>query len=192
MEAMLDCCGEHGFREASVELVTRRYGGSRGHFYRYFRNKADCFIAAYEWKANELADCGVAMLGEEGPTDRRLQRTLRAVAALIEEQEALAKALFLGVHLAGREAFLKRKEIIDRLSRALDAICREDASEAPPPPLTAEFLVSAVDQAVSSAVLAGRPADFAAAVPDLTLLICQMYEGSNTAPASSAHSQTAK
>jgi AcrR family transcriptional regulator len=175
MEAMLVCCGEIGFRDLSVEQVAARYGGYRSHFYRYFQNKSECFLAAYEWKANQLADCAVGMLEEKGSAERRLRRALEAVASLIVDQEALAKAVFVGVHVAGRDAFLKRKEIIDRLSVALDAACREEESDVTPPPLTAEFLVNAVDQAVATAILAGRPDDFAEAIPELVLLISLLY-----------------
>src|SRR4051812_45261777 len=110
MEAMLVCCGEVGFRDLSVEQVTERSGNYGSHFYRYFQGKNQCFLAAYEWKASQLADCVVGRLEEKGPAQRRLSRALEGVAFLIVDQEALAKALFVEVHVAGREAFFKRKD----------------------------------------------------------------------------------
>jgi AcrR family transcriptional regulator len=175
MEAMLLCAGEVGYRRVAVEQVCQRYGGSRSHFYRYFRSKADCFLAAYEWKANELAEGAIALLEGEGPLDRRVDRTLESVADFVAEQGYLAKAVFVEIHMVGREGSLKRQGVIERLSRALDTVCRGTAQRASPPPLTAEFLVSAVDQAVSNAILAGRPAAFRKAVPELALLICRAY-----------------
>jgi AcrR family transcriptional regulator len=174
MEAMLLCAGEVGFRRVSVEQVYQRYGGYRAHFYRYFRNKSECFLSAYEWKANELADKVIALLEEEGPVDRRVNRALETVADFASEQEALAKAIFVEVHMVGREGSLKRQTVIERLARALDAACR-GTQQPTPPPLTGEFMVSAIDQAVSNAIFAGRPSDFREAVPELGLLICRAY-----------------
>jgi AcrR family transcriptional regulator len=175
MEAMLLCSGEVGFRQVSVEKVYKRYGGSRAHFYRHFRSKSDCFLAAYEWKANRLADRAIALLEGEGPVDRRVSRALESVAAFAAEQEALAKAVFVEVHMVGREGSLQRQVVIERLSRALDATCRGTTAQSSPPPLTAEFMINAIDQAVSSAILAARPGDFRDAVPELTLLIRRAY-----------------
>lgn len=175
MEAMLLCAGEVGFRRVSVEQVYQRYGGYRAHFYRYFRTKGDCFLAAYEWKAEQLADKAIALLEGEGPVGRRVNRTLDAVADFASEQEVLARAIFVEVHMVGREGSLKRQVVIERLSRALDATCRGTPQRPSPPPLTAEFLVSAIDQAVSNAILSGSPKDFREAVPELALLICRAY-----------------
>lgn len=175
MEAMLLCAGEVGFRRVSVEQVYQRYGGYRAHFYRYFHNKSECFLSAYEWKANELADKAIALLEEEGPVDRRVNRALETVADFAAEQETLARAIFVEVHMVGREGSIKRQAMIERLSRALDAACRGPAQQLSPPPLTGEFMVSAIDQAVSNAILAGRPSDFREAVPELAMLICRAY-----------------
>jgi AcrR family transcriptional regulator len=175
MEAMLLCAGEVGFRRVSVEQVYQRYGGYRAHFYRHFRNKSECFLAAYEWKANQLTGRTISLLEGEGPAARRVDRALASVGDFVTEQEVPARALFVEVHMVGRQGSLKRQAVIERLSRALDAACRGTAQQPSPPPLTGEFLVSAIDQAASNAILAGRPSDFREAVPELALLICRAY-----------------
>lgn len=175
MEAMLLCAGEVGFRRVSVEQVYQRYGGYRAHFYKYFRNKEDCFLAAYVWKANRLADEAISRLEGEGPADQRVTRTLEATAGFATAHVTLAKAIFVEVHMIGREGALKRQAVIERLSSALDATCRGAAQQSSPPPLTAEFLISAIDQAVSNAILSGRPGEFDEAIPELVLLICSAY-----------------
>jgi len=175
MEAMLLCAGEVGYRRVSVEQVCQRYGGYRAHFYRYFRSKGDCFLAAYEWKANELADRAISLLEGKGPVNRRVDRALESVADFAARETVLARAIFVEIHMVGREGSLKRQAVIERLSRALDATCRGTAQQPTPPPLTGEFLVSAIDQAVSNAILAGRSQDFREAVPELSLLVCRAY-----------------
>src|SRR5207342_671110 len=48
LEAMLEACGERGFRAATVQDAIDRYGGNRVQFYRHFANKADAYAAAHE------------------------------------------------------------------------------------------------------------------------------------------------
>ena len=175
MEAMLLCSGEVGFRRVSVEQVYKRYGGSRAHFYRHFPDKSDCFLAAYEWKANQHADRAISLLEGVGPVDRRLKGVLESLADFATVDGTLAKAIVVEIHSVGRGGFPKRQFVIERFSRALDAACRGTAPQSPAPRLTAEFLVSAIDQALSNSILAGRPKDFRDAVPDLALLVCRAY-----------------
>ncbi len=177
MEAMLACCGELGYRRVAVEQVCRRYGGYRSQFYRHFHSKSDCFLAAYDREANRLADRLVACADGEGPGEERLRAALEALGEFVSERSTVARALFVEVHVAGPEARDKRQEVFERLTRALDGACRETASRHSPPPIAGEFMISAIDQAVSSALLAGRPADFTEAIPELGHLVCLAYGG---------------
>jgi len=174
MEAMLLCSGEVGFRRVSIEQVYQRYGGSSAHFYSHFRDKNECFLAAYEWKSNQYADQMISLLEGEGPVDRRVNRALESLADFASVEGTLAKAIVVEVHMVGREGFSKRRLMIERLSRTLDATCRGSAQK-PPSSLTAEFLIGAIDQALTGSILAARPGDFRDVVPELGLLICRAY-----------------
>lgn len=173
MESMLLCCGESGYRRVAVEQVYRRFGGYRNQFYRYFANKGECFEAAYAEEAERLCQELLSHRDEPGGLDRALARLGRYVC----DEPARAKAMFVEVHVAGGGALAKRWEILERLSCALNSACRDDGSSHLPPPMTAEFMICAVEQAVSSALLRGEPDEFAAAVPELTQLISDTYGG---------------
>jgi len=174
MDSMLHCCGELGYRRVTVEHVYRHFGGYRGLFYKHFRNKADCFIAAYEAEADWLY-AQLARAAARGMRRQEIQVALETLAAYVVEQPTRAKAIFCEVHIAGADALGKRREVLERLSRALDSACRDTRSRHSPPPITAEFMVCVIDQAVSSALVAGRPEQFAQDLPELTALICQVY-----------------
>jgi len=175
MDAMLVCCGEVGYRRVAVERVYRRYGGYRSQFYRHFGGKAECFLAAYESEADALGAELLAFARADGDPRQRLQGALGRLAAYAQAEPAKAKAVFFEVHVAGAAALRKRREVIERLTRALDRACRKKDSCHSPPPITAEFMISAVDQALSSALLAGEPERFRESVPDLTVLILQAF-----------------
>lgn len=178
LDAMLVCCGELGYRRVSVERVCRRYGGYRSHFYRYFGNKAECYLAAYELESERLVEM---LLASSGAACRdRLEAGLAGLAEFAARHPLKARGLFLEVHVAGGDALGRRWEVFERLSHALDSACRETGSRHSPPPTTAEFMISAVDQAMSSALVSGRPQEFAESVPDLATLIHTAYRGDNT------------
>lgn len=173
MDSMLLCCGETGYRRVAVDQVYRRAGGYRNQFYRYFANKGECFEAAYAEEADRLCD---ELLSHRGEADG-LSRALASLGRYVSDKPARAKAMFVEVHVAGGGALAKRREVLKRLTRALESACRHDGSSHLPPPMTAEFMICAVEQSVSSALIRGRPGEFAAAVPDLVTLISHAYQG---------------
>jgi AcrR family transcriptional regulator len=170
MNSMLLCCGETGYRRVPVEQVYRRYGGSRNQFYRYFESKAECFEAAYTEEAERLCDELISTGRRDGWTS-----ALANLGRFVAAEPARAKALFVEVHVAGGGALAKRRETLERLARALESACRHQESRHPPPPMTAEFMICAVEQAVSSALLRDNPGEFAAAVPELVVLVSNIY-----------------
>jgi hypothetical protein len=79
----------------------------------------------------------------------------------------VAKALFTEVHVAGDPALAKRQEVVDRLAHAIDQTCRASRPRHTPLPLTSEFVVGIIDQAVASALIRDAPEELEAAVPEL-------------------------
>jgi len=172
MDSMLDVCGEFGYRQVTVETVYRRYGCSRSHFYRHFASKADCFVAAYDRECERLNRLSF----EPEPLERkRLQEALERLGSFVSGEPLRARALFVEAHVAGGDVVEKRWEVLERLSLALNKAGRETKSRHSPPPLAGELMVNVIDQAVSSALINGEPAEFERAVPELTDLICQVY-----------------
>ncbi len=176
--AVLIASGELGYRRATVRDVLERSGGSRNQFYREFTGKAECYAAAYERAAGELADA----LLEAGAAERDWRAGFRAalleLARFAAEQPALARGVVVQVHVAGGRALDKREEVFERLARAIDSARRETAvSRHSPPPITAAFILSTVEQSVAMALLKGQPERFASAVPDLVQLASAIYLG---------------
>lgn len=176
MDSILDACGEFGYRQVTVETLCRRYGGSRGHFYRHFASKADCFLAAYSRESERLIE-GLTRFEDEPLNSTRLREALDQLAAFVTEKPLRARALFTEVHVAGGDALGKRNEVLERLSLALDKAGREIVSRHSAPPVTGEFMINVVDQAVSTALIKDKAEEFAQAVPELVSLICEAYGG---------------
>jgi AcrR family transcriptional regulator len=177
MVAALQVSGELGYRKLTVQKVLERYGGHRVQFYSHFANVGACYATAYATHAGRLRD-ELLKAGAAQPSWRAgLRAALRELAAFACESPLLARGLLIEAHVAGPPTLGHREEVLERLSRALDSARREIGSRHSPPPLTAPFMVSAIDAAVVSALAKGEPQRFAAAAPELEQMISAAYFG---------------
>jgi hypothetical protein len=75
----------------------------------------------------------------------------------------------------------KREEVFERLTRAIDSARRETESRHSPPPITAAFMLSAIEESVVMALVKDEPGRFAETVPELTFLAAAAYFGEEAA-----------
>jgi AcrR family transcriptional regulator len=185
MAAMLEACGERGYRNVSVQHLIDRYGGSRRDFYAHFPSKLECYADAYELEIERRYIELMEIVAGEDDWTKGLLEGLRRTAAFIDERPALARGLFLEVQVAGGRALRKRAEMIARLRQALDeARSERDEAETAPPPMTAAFMLGSIRHSVHGALLRGAPREFAAEVPDFHRLVSSAFPGN-------AHAQEA-
>jgi len=177
MEAMLAAAGEQGFGAVTVEDVIARCNANREQFYEQFSDLRDCFQAAYRDEAGRLCE-GMLRAGASAASWREgLHAAIQILVTFVVERPLIARALTIDVHLAGEPAHEARREIQERLSRAVDSGRAEIESGYSPPPLTALFMVSAIDAAVVTALVRGKPESFAEAAPELEQLVATAYLG---------------
>jgi AcrR family transcriptional regulator len=181
MEAAIEACGERGYRETTVQDVIDRYGGHRQQFYKHFASKAECYAAAYEFEVERLYTTLQDLALAEPSWHRRLAAILTGLADFLCERPAFARGLLVEVHVAGGSALLKRLEVFERLTRAVDSARHETESRHSPPPVTATFMVGAIEAAVTSSLTRADPEDFADAVPELAHMILAAYFGDDIA-----------
>jgi AcrR family transcriptional regulator len=179
--AMLVASGELGFEQVAVRHVIERAKTSRATFYKHFADKEDCFAQAHkdagDWLYRRLT--GAA---KRQPSWRQGLRA--AMAELLEfcaNQPAIAKALFVEVHAAGDRALAQRRELMERLSRALDGARREIPSRQAPPPVTSTFMVGAIDTLVSAKLMDGEAERAPEMLPGLLHFVVMQYFGEDAA-----------
>jgi AcrR family transcriptional regulator len=167
LEAMLLSVGSRGYEKASVQEVLERSGISRERFQRRFGGKEACFAEAYEIAADRL--CAEVLEAGRGAASWRagfraaLSHLLRTVA----EQPLLAKALTIEVRAARGQAWAKHQQTIERFARAVDSARGEPDARVLTTPLTAQFVVGAIEEAISAEIGAGRAATAERLLPDL-------------------------
>jgi AcrR family transcriptional regulator len=163
LEAMAQVVAEKGYAATTVADVIGRAGVSRKTFYEQFRDKEDCFLAAY--------DVGVELLlgalrnhgDERQDLLTRARLRTRAYLETLASEPAFARTFLIEVAAAGPAALARREAVHDRfaalLREQLDA-ARAQIPELPEPPEEVYLAaVGATDLVVSRLVARGRIAE---------------------------------
>jgi AcrR family transcriptional regulator len=162
LDAMTEAVAEKGYANIVVADVIERSGVSRATFYQLFRDKNDCFRAAYEAHAELLAQVMTAGLeqlrhSEETPV-AKLDRILGLYLSSLAAAPAVARVFLVEVYAAGPQLIAQR-----RASQELfvDIVAATHEGEAgvlgtrPDQRFAAEMLVGAVSSLVTNIVGVG-------------------------------------
>ncbi len=152
LEAVGRAVADKGYGGATIDEIVRRAGVSKMTFYEHFRDKEDCFIAAYEAASEELLErVRAAQTGPDGWLDRT-RAGIRAYLSWLAGDPALARAFLIEVAAAGPRAAECRERLRDRWAELIHELQDEARLEIPSlPRLPAEIfqaLVAAVDDLV--------------------------------------------
>lgn len=181
LAAMLAISGESGYRATTVEALLERSGVDQ--LSPHFASLNQCFAAAYEVESERLW----RVLRQAAPTDsglcQCLRATLTALFAYVIERPGPSRALLIEVRVAGGAALARHEQILGRLANAIEnSACRQTSeSRHSPPPLTAEFMVGAIEQSVCSYLLSEDPRRIWASLPELMHLVLAPYLGEQLA-----------
>ncbi len=181
LEAMLLTVGARGYDRATVQEVLDRSGVSREQFNRRFESKEACFARAYEGAADRLCRDLLAA----GPSGESWRDGFRAALAellrTVAEQPLLAKALLIEVRAARGEAWAKHQQVVERLAGAVDAARAAPGATPSATPLTAQFVVGAIEESICVEIGAGRAARVERLLPALAHLAVLSYFGEDEA-----------
>lgn len=181
LEAMLLVSGERGYEHISVQDVIERAHASRATFYKHFADKEDCFAQAYADAAGWLYQ-RLTGLARRQPTWREGLRA--GMAELLEfcaNQPALARALLVEAHAAGGAALAEHDLLMERLSHAIDGARREIPSRQAPPPVTATFMVGAIETLVRAKLMSDEPETAPEMLPGLLHFVVMQFYGEDAA-----------
>jgi AcrR family transcriptional regulator len=181
LEAILIVSGERGYENIVVQDVIEAGRASRATFYKHFEDKDDCFVRAYhdaaEWIYRRLT--GIA---KRQPSWRDgLRASLAELLEFCAGQPALARALLVEVHAAGGLALAEHELLMERLSRAIDGARREISSRQAPPPVTASFMVGAIETLVRARLMSDEPETAPEMLPGLLHFVVMQFFGEDAA-----------
>jgi len=166
--AMAEVSAERGYAHVSVADVLSRAGVSRATFYQLFRDKEDCFGAAYEALAeiitSTLASEFARLEAQEtgARTGQRaiemLDRLLEQLLQLLVDAPSLARTFFVEVGVASPEAARRRKVAMDRFVDLITEVVRRDSGSILPQEqqrFLVELLVGGTSWMITDRIVAG-------------------------------------
>ncbi len=163
LQAMTDAVAELGYVKTSVADVLSRAGVSRATFYQQFRDKEDCFQAAYKANADlvaEVMNAGIEDLRRDTGSDplSRLDLVLRIYLDVLQSAPALARVFLVEVYAAGPQAIEQRRASLEQF---VDIVAETHRGETgllgtePHQRFAAEVVVGAVSSMVTNIVGVG-------------------------------------
>jgi AcrR family transcriptional regulator len=146
--AMLELVGEHGYAAVTVADVLARSGSNRSQFYAAFAGKRNCFEAAYGAVADSLLEKLLERC-TNGSARGGVREALDQLVEFLSGEPGLARGVLTESGPVGDDVAAKRREVVGRLTLAVDRACREiPNSRHTPPQFTARFIVGAIEAIV--------------------------------------------
>lgn len=169
LDAITLVVAEKGYVATSVADVIARAGVSRKTFYEQFKDKEDCYLAAFQLGTDFLIS---RLAGVDDPEQDLVQRTEHLLGRYLRTlslSAPAARAFLVEVRAAGAAAQERLSHILDRFAELFShgADIEADTDLAP---LLRTGLVAAINEIVSREILAGRTAELPALEPRLTEL----------------------
>jgi AcrR family transcriptional regulator len=180
-EAMLLTVGARGYEQATVQEVAERCGISRDRFHRRFGSKDECFAQAYEEAIERLVEDLLASGRGAKSWKLGFRAALAELLRFVAEQPLLGKALLIEVRAARGRAWTAHQRAVERLTAAVDTARAEDGVLPSASPMTAGFMIGAIEESIALEIVAGRAAEVERLVPDLTHLVVLNYFGEDEA-----------
>jgi AcrR family transcriptional regulator len=172
---------EKGYGAATIDDIVRGAGVSKKTFYEHFRDKEDCFLAAYEESSDQLL---ARLRAAHADPQDWLERTRAGIAAYLRwlaADPALARVFLIEVAAAGPRAAERRERLRDRFADLLRQRQEEAREENPTlPRLPIEIfqaVVAAVDELVVRRIRAGGAEDLPALEPILLYMQLALLAG---------------
>lgn len=183
MEGALIAAGEVGYREASVRAILEHSGGHRAQFYRHFESKEDCFAQAYATWVDRLCVDLLEAAARAACWEAGVRAALVELFRFVSGRAAIARALFVEVHIAGEPALSRHEAAVERAAAALDGARAEIKPDRAPPETTGTFVVGGVESCVCEALAAGNPDRIWETLPELMHFAVGSYLGKEAAEA---------
>jgi AcrR family transcriptional regulator len=182
LAAMIRVVGRIGYKETAVADVIEEAGTSRTTFYKYFDDKHDCFLAAYEMLVEQVFGEVVANCDGEAPWMARMTGGLTTIVDRFAVDPALARTAVVEVAAAGADARQLHWNAIARFTEYLDA-GRELAGGKELPENISLMSAGAVSGLIFDELLAGRADQLPERLPDLLFAMLVPYVGPQAAAA---------
>ena len=110
---------EKGAAATTIEAIVKEAGVSSVTFYEHFKNKEECFVAAFEKAVGELSAEVRGSVPAETPWADQVRAGLSALLAAIDAEPARARLCFVEAQKGGPRMRARYDEALDAAAGAL-------------------------------------------------------------------------
>jgi AcrR family transcriptional regulator len=142
--AMVEQVSEQGAANTAVAHIVARSGVSRRTFYEIFKDREDCFLAAFDEAARRLETVVISAYEQPETWRAKMRAGLIALLESLAADPAMGRLLIVESLAAGPAARERRQGVIDRIVSVVDEGRGENKAGAELPTLTAEGVVGGV------------------------------------------------
>jgi AcrR family transcriptional regulator len=151
-DAMAAAVASKGYASATVGDVVAGAGVSRKTFYEHFRDKEECFLAAFDAGVEALLAAIVAA-GPDGPDwIETLRARVRAYLVTLASRPEFARTFLIEVFAAGPRALERRAEVHARFAQLIADLYAQTGREFPELPPVADPIWTAAVGALNELV----------------------------------------
>lgn len=111
---------EKGATGTTIEAIVKEAGISTVTFYEHFRNKDECFVAAFERAVEELRTEVVAAIPTGAAWSEQVGAGLDVLLTALDAEPARARLCFVEAQRGGREMAARYDAALDAVAVALD------------------------------------------------------------------------
>jgi AcrR family transcriptional regulator/DNA-binding MarR family transcriptional regulator len=156
---MIEVAAESAYLGAAVAPVVARAGVSRRTFYELFDGREDCFLAAFDWGAEQAREIIVERWSTQHSWRERVRYGLAGLLAFLDSEPELARVCIVEALGAGRLVLEHRAEVLGQLIDALDEEAPQARGASEKPLLTGEGIIGGAFAVVHARLLAQRQDD---------------------------------
>jgi AcrR family transcriptional regulator len=185
--AMADAVATKGYAATTVADVVAGAGVSRKTFYEHFRDKEECFLAAFDTGVDRLlaAIVGATAAADDDTWTGLMRARVRAYLDTLAARPAFARTFLIEVFAAGPRALERRAEVLRRFANLFRDLHEEARRQFPqltpvPDPIYVAA-VGAINELVSDLLREGRADELPQLEDTLLYLQVALFAGSDTA-----------
>jgi AcrR family transcriptional regulator len=179
LAALAECLEERGYDGTTVAMIGTRAGVSKSDFYKQFKSKDACFLAAYDDAVVRIREQVVLACGEGGAGDwaQQVLAALTALLDLLTAEPAQTQLVLVEGLRAGRGVYDRYQAGLQSFVPLLRRGAPAPAGGEPPPMATDEAVVGGIASLLARRVLAGETEKLDQFLPEIGEFALTPYVG---------------
>jgi AcrR family transcriptional regulator len=181
LAGLAEALQERGYEGTTVTMIGKRAGVSKSDFYKQFKSKDACFLAAYDDSVERIRTRTMAACEEADGWPNRVLTGLSALLEHLAAEPAQAGLVLVEGLRAGRGIYDRYQEALMSFVPLLRAGAPEPSGNEELPRVTDEAVVGGIASLLSRRVIAGETARLPELLPEIAEFALTPYLGTDEA-----------